>query len=164
MQGLRKEVMEIRIYQQRQTLFCNDPNKSFAVKESRRYELIWLMTTDLSAINARVSGGVMRLGGGWGGGVRGVGHPWPWRQHEAGQRRLPGAGRVGGEARPHHVWGAWARGLARGTLTVEAGYRESETMSILAWWTWLYRHRKHLLNCIDTDLIIQLLAQVEWEW
>ena len=61
------------------------------------------MTTDLSAINTRVSGGVMGLRGGGGSGVRGVGHPRPGRQHEAGQRRLPGAGRVGGEARPHHV-------------------------------------------------------------
>ena len=61
------------------------------------------MTTDLSAINTRVSGGVMGLRGGGGSWVRGVGHPRPGRQHEAGQRRLPGAGRVGGEARPHHV-------------------------------------------------------------
>ena len=65
----------------------------------------------------------MRLGGG-GGGVRGVGHPGAGGQHEAGQGRLPGAGRVGGEARPHHE-GARARGLPR--LTVEAGDRESGT-------------------------------------
>ena len=83
-----------------------------------------LMTTDLSAIHARVSGGVMRLGGG-GGGVRGVGHPGAGGQHEAGQGRLPGAGRVGGEARPHHV-----RARARGRsalVTVAAGHRVSET-------------------------------------
>ena len=38
MQKSRKEVMEIRTHQQRQTLFCNHPNRSFAVKESRGYE------------------------------------------------------------------------------------------------------------------------------
>ena len=109
MQGYRKEAMAIQKYQQ-----C------FAL-----IQLGYLMTTDLSAINARVSGGVMRLRGG-GGGVRGVGHSGAGGQHEAGQGRLPGAGRVGGEARPHHVR-AWARG--RPLVTVATGHRESETWS-----------------------------------
>ena len=144
MQGSRKEVMAIQKYQQ-----C------FAMM----IQLGYLMTTDLSAIHARVSRGVMRLGGG-GGGVRGVGHPGAGGQHEAGQGRLPRAGRVGGEARPHHVR-AWARGRSA-LVTVTAGHRVSET--------WAHQHMmkqnicsdydKSLLNCIDTDLIIQLLTEV----
>ena len=110
MQESRKEVMDIREYLQ--TLFCNDPTRSSDE-----------MSTDLSAINARISGGVMRLRGG-GGRMRGVSYPRTGGQHKAGQGRLPRAGRVGGEARPHHV-GAWARG--RDLVTVATGHRESET-------------------------------------